>query len=175
MTSAASLVAVPQDCKAFMWDYDICELYSKCEVVNIDGCDDCTVQVCLENCPEDAKPYYVRRADWQDCNSRNRIRSYDTECSVEGGCDDWDREKKVRDGCADRCIETPGCSEFFLPNDHSACELYSDCDLDYHDDGEGEGGFIGIFREDMNRHAICPSCNPCTRLETALPGCCGQL
>ena len=125
-----------------MTDYDIrCELYSKCPVVVIDGCDDCTVQVCLENCPTGTKPYYVRSADFEDCNPKNLIRSFSTDCSE---CEDSD---KVREECGDRCAETAGCNEFFLPRDHSECELFTECDLDYHDDADDEGGYIGYFRE----------------------------
>ena len=160
--TSAALVAVSQDCAAFMTDSDTsCDLYSECQVVSIDGCDDCNVHVCLENCPEDTKPYYVRRADYEDCNSKNEISSYDTECGSDCESDDFE---KVRDDCADRCSETPGCNEFFLPDDHSACELYTTCDLDYHDDADDEGGYLGVFREKMNRQVAIICC----------PGSCAQ-
>jgi len=63
-----------------MTDYVFdCELYKRCSVVQIDGCDDCTVQVCLENCPKGTKPYIVRFDNEMDCNSDNAILSFETE------------------------------------------------------------------------------------------------
>ena len=139
-----------------------CYLYNYCDVISIDaGCDDCVVRTCLENCPGDTKPYYVRRDSEQNCNSNNEISSFDTECG--SGCE-RDEFENVRDDCAEKCSETPGCNEFFLPDDHSACELYTTCDLDYQDDVDDEGGYIGTFRQKINRQAsICPcSCTETT-------------
>ncbi len=105
-------------------------LYRRCGVVHIDGCDDCTVQVCLENCPKGTEPYIVRFDNEMNCNSDNVIMSLDTESSELG--------EGVSE-CYERCEGAKGCNMFHISKDFSACGLYTTCDLDYHDDSDGGG------------------------------------
>ena len=133
-----------KDCLAFMQLYDeTCHLYSKCDYVVIDGCDDCTVSVCTENCPAGTPPYYIRLDGMgQDCLSGNGISTIST-----SGCKSDDRQCAF-DFCAEKCLGDRDCNEFLVSRDFEKCELYTDCDLDYHyEDDDIDGGFVGYFRQ----------------------------
>ena len=122
---------------------ETCHLYSKCDYVVIDGCDDCTVSVCTENCPAGTPPYYVRFDGMgQDCLSGNWISTIST-----SGCKSDDRQCAF-DFCAEKCLGDRDCNEFLVSRDFEKCELYTDCNLDYHyEDDDIDGGFVGYFRQ----------------------------
>lgn len=113
---------------------DICETYKGCEAIDAKGCSDCTVQVCVDNCPKDTSPWFAVNGLTKCGSGSRRISNQGVGCSGKG----CDPEK----ACADACDRNDKCQTFVLDKAKKQCSLFSTCTMDYSSNVYNTVGYI---------------------------------
>eukprot|EP00873_Tetraselmis_striata_P005625 jgi/Tetstr1/425889/TSEL_016261.t2 len=110
-------------CDAFLINKQTgsCTLFGGCTAVFAEGCANCEVSVCTDNCPRaDTTPDYVVLAGPQRCDDSSLLAVDAHNCAAEG-CDPLER-------CYDMCQDAFGCTHFSLSQaDSGRCALYQGC------------------------------------------------
>ena len=123
-------------CDAYVTDDDTCQLYDGCDIIWNDGCDDCSVHVCLENCPSSTSSWFGSFGYWE-CTASALAKRDIEYCENGRNCDPMEE-------CARLCEDNSKCTTFMLDDDAEDCELFKECDSEYDDDWDEH--FIGHIR-----------------------------
>eukprot|EP00191_Tetraselmis_sp_GSL018_P002348 CAMPEP_0177603380 /NCGR_PEP_ID=MMETSP0419_2-20121207/15477_1 /TAXON_ID=582737 /ORGANISM="Tetraselmis sp., Strain GSL018" /LENGTH=243 /DNA_ID=CAMNT_0019097139 /DNA_START=148 /DNA_END=880 /DNA_ORIENTATION=+ len=137
--TCATLCNSRSDCEAFVVNGTDCELYNHCTLVTQEGCQDCNVAVCLENCPEHTVPYYASLLPLV-CSEESLLQIRTQPTRTHGSAEEQIHE------CSSLCVFNENCTNFVA--DRGQCKLYADCSMEPETDDKVHNIWLGTVRRE---------------------------